>query len=237
MLVIHDWFDVAQALAFFFIAFISLIISFLIYRKDPSYTLNWTFSLGVAILGLTYVFSFLGNLYYMFYDHGDIFYIRTAFFLAPIAFMFFYYTSLGIYRGVNSMYSKPSLVIFLPLFVVDFIIIYVFNGVVFKEGSQTNSISTLPFKIVDLGSILVLYILVYYFFIKSYRSVDDREVKTNLRFFLIGWAFGGLGFLSILGSDYFRILDLIGPLTICLGILILSRSFLTKHKKENLSTI
>ena len=237
MFVIHDWFDVAQASAFFFIAFICIIIAFLIYRKDPSYSLNWTFSLAIVVLGLTYVFSFLGNLYYMFFDHGEIFFIRTAFFLAPVAFMFFYYTSLGIYRGVDSMYSKITLVIFLLLFVVDFFIIYVFDGVVFKEGSQTNSISTLPFKIVDLGSIIVLYILVYYYFVKSYLSVEDPDVKTNLRFFLIGWAFGGLGLLSIVGSDYLRILDLTGPLTICLGILIISRSFLSKHKKEHVSTI
>lgn len=228
MIILSDPFDVTQTVVFLLIAVFSLIISFLIFTKDTSYALNRSFSLGVALLGFSYVFSFLGNLYYITVEHGDIIFIRTAFFLAPIAFMFFYFTAIGIYKGVDSMYNIYEIFLFIIVIISEFFVIYVFNGVTFAPDTQTNSISTLPFKIVNLGTIAVLYILIYYFFIQSYRNIDDPTVKNNLKYFLIGWFFGGLGFVSIIGSDAFRVLDLLGPLIICVGMIIISRSFISK---------
>ena len=147
--------------------------------------------------------------------------------------MFFYYTAVGMNKGTEDIYSKGSLAVFFLLFVVDFIIIYGLNGVSFDTGSQTNSISSIYFKIFDLGAVAVLYFIVYYYFIQSYRSINDPQVKKNLSYFLIGWAFGGVGLFSIVGSDAFRILDLLGPITIVIGMIIISRSFLTKSQESN----
>ncbi len=229
MITVSDPFDGAQTIVFFLIAFVSLIIAYLIYSKDSSFSLNRSFSLAVALLGFSYVFSFLGNAYYIVVGHGDIIFIRTAFFLAPIAFMFFYFTAIGIYKGTENMYNKIIIILFFIIIIIEFIIIYFFDGLIFAPGTQTNSISSPLFKIVNLGTIAVLYIVIYYFFIQSYRSLNDPIVKQNLKYFLIGWFFGGLGFVSIIGSDTFRILDLLGPIIICVGVLIISRSFLGKH--------
>ena len=228
MIYLSDPFDITQTVVFFLIAFFSLIVSVLIFSKDRSYALNRSFSLGVAILGMSYVFSFLGNFYYILTENGDIIFIRTAFFLAPVAFMFFYFTAIGIYKGVDSMYKISEIILFIVIIIIEFTVIYIFDGITFAPDTQTNSISTLPFKIVNLGTIAVLYLVIYYFFIQSYRTLDDPVVKNNLRFFLIGWFFGGLGFISIIGSDAFRVLDLVGPLLICIGIIIISRSFISK---------
>jgi len=229
MITLSDPFNVTHAVVFLLIAIFSLVISFLIYQKDSSFALNRSFSLGVFLLGLTYVFSFLGNFYYILFVKGDIVFIRTAFFFAPIAFMFFYFTAKGILKGVEDMYDTYEIVIFVFVILLEFIVIYIFNGIVFAPDTQTNTVSTLPFKIVNLGSLAVLYLLIYYFFIQSYRTLDDPVVKDNLKYFLIGWFFGGLGFLSIVGSDAFRILDLLGPLIICVGLIIISRSFISKR--------
>ena len=84
--------------------------------------------------------------------------------------------------------------------------------------------------------ILILYLLVYYYFIRSYFGVDDDFVKGNIEYFLIGWFFGGLGLLSIIGSDYIRELDLLGPIFICIAVIIISRSFL-KRKPEGTTCV
>lgn len=233
MINLSDTFGLQQTIVFFSIALVSLIISFLIYKKDPHYQLNQTFSLAVGFLGLSYIFSFLGNLYYILNETGEIFFIRTAFFLAPVAFIFFYYTALGISKGTDVTYSKDSLALFFLLLVVDFVIIYGLNGVSFDIGSQTNSVSSLPFKVFDLGAIAILYFIVYYYFIQSYRAINDQQVKKNLSYFLIGWFFGGLGLFAIVGSDAFRILDLLGPITIVIGMIIISRPFLSKPRSSN----
>lgn len=230
MIILSDTFGLEQTVLFLTIAVIGFIVAYLIYRKDPSYALNRSFSLAILLLGLSYVFSFFGNLYYIVFESGQIFFIRTAFFIALVSFMFFYYTSLAINKGQNQMYSKLSMLIFSCLILINFVIIYVLNGVYFEAGTQTNSVSTMYFKIFNLGAIAVLYIVVYFYFFKSYFAVKDPHVKRNLLFFLIGWAIGGLGFLSIVGSDSYRILDLVGPFLIALSTVVISRSVLSRDE-------
>jgi hypothetical protein len=227
-MLVSDFFTIIQTIVFFLIAMISVTISYLIYSKDPSYKLNRAFALGVLILGITYIFSFLGNTYYVVTGLGEIFFIRTAFFLAPIAFMFFYFTALGMYKGIEFMFTKRKLLLFGVIFLIDFLIIYIFEGVVFKPLSQNDVQSTTLFKITVLGVTLVLYLIVFYYFTKTYLNMKDKKVRINLKFFLIGWIFGGFGLISIAGSDFIRELDLIGPISICLGMFIVSRGFLSR---------
>jgi hypothetical protein len=114
------------------------------------------------------------------------------------------------------------------IFLIDFLIIYIFEGVVFKPLSQNDVQSTTLFKITVLGVTLVLYLIVFYYFTKTYLNMKDKKVRINLKFFLIGWIFGGFGLISIAGSDFIRELDLIGPISICLGMFIVSRGFLSR---------
>ena len=229
MTVTPDSFTIAQTIVFLAIALISFLLSILIYRKDPSYKLNISFSLGIAIMGGSYAFSFLSNVFYILDGQSDPIYIRTAFFLAPIAFIFYYFTSVGIYKGGEYMYSKLKILISIIIIIINFFVLYFDNGVYYITSTDTNS--SLLFKLTNLLVVLILYLLVYYYFIRSYFGVDDDFVKSNIEYFLIGWFFGGLGLLSIFGSDYIRELDLLGPIFICIAVIIISRSFL-KRKPE-----
>lgn len=230
MFILNDQFTLTQCIIFFLIAVISIMLSYLIYRKDPTYSLNILFSVGVGLLGLSYIFSFLSDFYYLYTESNNVLFIQTAFFLAPIAFMFFYFTAMAIYSGVDAIYKKSIILLFIIIFLVNFIVIYFDNGIYYV--SNTNTKSTTPFKLTNLLVIAILYLIIYYYFIRSYFVIDDAFVKNNIRYFLIGWFFGGLGLLSIVGSDYIRELDLVGPIFICIGVIIISRSFLSHHQSN-----
>jgi len=226
------YFNIIQGLVFFLIFLFSILIARTIYRKDPSFIINKSFSLGLIILGSTYLFSFAGNLIVFIQNEGNVFFIRTAYFLAPIAFMFFYNSALGIYKGIENMYSKPKIVFFSIIFTLNFVLIYVFNGVYLNPNNSLDSKTTTEFKIIVLGLIFILYLFIFYFFWKSYGQVD-QDTKKNISWFLKGWLIGGIGLSSVVASDFFRLLDLFGPIIVCFGMYIISKGFTSQAPQKS----
>ncbi|MFW9995542.1 MAG: hypothetical protein ACFFD4_26125 [Candidatus Odinarchaeota archaeon] len=206
-------FLMAQTLVCSLGAVISFITGYLVFNKDRSFVLNRIFTLSIGFFGL---FSFMvgfSNIPILFWNGDvDIFSIRASYTFLILALLFLLLSALIIEYGPGIIYRKELIGILAVTIALNLGIIWLTDSVLHTDILGDIVTSTL-FKIVVFGTSIISFVLMYYFYFKTFRA-SEGHVRERMRLFLVGLTFGALALIGGVLSDFIRVLDLIDFLLI-----------------------
>ena len=223
-------FNIIQGILFLITAIVLVFIAYTVYHRDKGFLVNQLFSLGTFFFALAYLISTFGNLYTQITLQTATLFTQLSYSLVVVSLMLLALSGFGLLKGTTAINKWEYYVILLLISVINWVVIWSFNGVYASNDIIGNTKTTILFKIVVYGTLIISYTLTYIFYIFNYKQVD-RETIRKIIFFIIGWGIGGLGLFFTVISDLARFFDLLSPLTITIAVLILQKGFKNSTKK------
>ncbi|MHA1982844.1 MAG: hypothetical protein ACW967_00720 [Candidatus Hodarchaeales archaeon] len=202
---------------------ISLYASLKILGKDRKFFLNRVLSLAILLVGTGALFLALSNLPVILYNEsGSVEILKISYSLVVISLSLFLLSALFLKSGRDIFYSK-YLWIFLFVFIaLDFFVLWLTESIINQDLGDV--ITSDFFKIFVLGYLVLCYLLTLFYFYQTFRE-SGPETKGRMKILFIGWIFGGIALFSIGVGDFFRLFDLIGPIFLSIGTLLINYSF------------
>lgn len=201
----------------------SLIISYIVLKKDYRYSLNILFAGAVISMGLTTLFLFASNIYPILYnDNGPSYILSLSYQFLVFSLLLFLVCLLFINFG-KSVFRSPVLYVYLVIcLIASFYVLW------FTEPFHTVAVgdvsSSSLFKVVIYSILVSAYLLTLFLTLYVYRKLQG-QVKSNLGLFLVGWLIGGLALvLNVLG-DYAHILDALTQVVLTVAMIVIFMSF------------
>lgn len=202
---------------------VSIYASIKIISKDSKFFLNRVFSLAIILVGTGALFLALSNLPVLLNNEpGSVDILKISYSLVVLSLSLFLLSSLYLRYGKDILYSKYLIIFYSGFIVISFFVLWLTESIIPEDlGDVTTSIF---FKVFVLGYLIICYLLALYFFFQTYLQ-SGPDTKSRMKILFIGWIFGGVALFAIGIGDFFRLFDLIGPLFLSIGTLLINYSF------------
>ncbi|MHA1167676.1 MAG: hypothetical protein ACTSP4_09370 [Candidatus Hodarchaeales archaeon] len=207
---------------------INIIIAVIVYTRDRTFTLNRVFSLAVLNIGLFNFFMGASNIPVILTESQVIILaVQLAYVFLVIGLSVYVLSALILRYGEDRVY-KNSILLSMVLFIaVNTVMIFLPGSIVTTEVVG-DIVTGIFFKLVTYSSLVILFILSYYLFFRTYKETSGG-VKNNIRWFLIGWTVGGIALVLNVLSDFYILFDLIGPAVLTIAIILQLQGFRGKE--------
>jgi len=207
---------------------ISIIIAVIVYTRDRSFTLNRVFSLAVLNIALFNFFMGVSNIPVILTGSQVIILaVQLSYVFLVIALSFFMLSALILRYGEDRAYKKNILSSMVLFIAVNTVMIFLPDSIVTTD-IVGDIITSLFFKLVTYGSLVILFVLSFFLFFRTYKETAG-SVKNNIMWFLIGWTVGGIALLLNVLSDFYIFFDLIGPVALTIAIILQLQGFRGKE--------
>lgn len=202
---------------------VSIYAAYKILSKDRNFFLNRTFSIAILLVGTGALFLALSNVPVILYnENGSIEILKTSYTLVVISLSLFLISSLYLKYGNEVLRSKYPWIFFSIFLTLDFSILWLTESIIPQDVGDV--VTSIGFKVFILGYLIICYLLALFYFYQVFKESTD-ETKKRMSFLLMGWVFGGIALFSIGFGDFVRLFDLIGPIFLSVGTLLINYSF------------
>ncbi|MFW9777897.1 MAG: hypothetical protein ACFFE8_03505 [Candidatus Heimdallarchaeota archaeon] len=221
-------FYLVQTAIFWVSALICLVITYIVYLRDPNYALNRVFSGGSLTLGLFNIVMGVSNVpVFLFQEQLIIQAVQLAYSALVISLCFFLLSAVILQFGTSFPRRGELLIVLILIILVDIFVIW-FTDDAFAPTTILGDVTTsLLFKMVVLGSLALIYLVALILFVLTYRETE-ADIRRNIGWLLGGWLVGGAALIASAISDFYQPFDLVGPFLLGLALFIMQRGFIRR---------
>ncbi|MFW9854960.1 MAG: hypothetical protein ACFFFG_07855 [Candidatus Thorarchaeota archaeon] len=221
-------FYLVQTAIFWVSALICLIITYVVYLRDPDYVLNQVFAGGSLALGFFNIMMGVSNApVFLFQEQLIVQAVQLAYSALVISLCFFLLSSVILQFGTSFPRRAGLLTILMLIVFVDLFVIW-FTDEVFVPTTILGDVTTSSlFKLVVLGSLALIYLCALILFVFTFRETEE-DTRRNIGWLLGGWLVGGAALITSAISDFYQPFDLVGPFLLGLALFIMQRGFIRR---------
>jgi hypothetical protein len=216
---------VAQSIVSFFSFLIMLLVAKRVSEKED-YILNKVFAIASVFIALSMITLSTGNIPVIFsLGEFTVIFVQFFYLFLVIGLSFFVMVGMLLKYGKEIAMKQNVLAVLVLIGILNAITIFLPDSITLS--SPGNTVTSTLFKIVFFGTMIFYYLFIFLMFALTYRVVAE-DIKPMMKLFLVGWSIGGIALVLNVFSDFYRLLDVMSPGVLTLGLFLVERGFVAR---------